>query len=457
MKLKRRQFLRMTGAGMGLAGVGAILHACGGPRVVSPDALARERNAYLQTNLVSDTAARDRFSPEVGRIDHETDFINAWGIAIRPAGVGGHFWVSAGGYAFEFVGDVRQASAANLRTLFQDPLTTVSIPGAGPAPDATHRTDTGKFEGFATGTVFNGAPLDSDRFVVADQPVNVDGVEKRLTGSARFIFATDSGIISGWTERDPANFGTPVRRNGPAIAMIDGSGYGAAFFGLTIRPGTWDMLWVADFGETPQIRAYGRNWERVPVRGFANPFASGDDGAAMPGDYVPFNVQVLNVGGTDRLFVAYAKSQADPNDPSRFLAGEEDAVAKALETETPDRGKVAMFDLDGNLIRVFADEGRLNAPWGLAMAPANFGALSNALLVGNFGGRGRIAAFDPDTGTYIDWLRGRDGASLAIDGLWGLQFGNGASLGDSNALYFTAGPEDETHGLFGSLRYAASQ
>ena len=113
-----------------------------------------------------------------------------------------------------------------------------------------------------------------------------------------------------------------------------------------------------------------------------------------------------------------------------------------------------MFDLDGRLLRAFADGRRLNAPLGLAVAPAGFGPLSGALLVGNFGGHGRIAAFDIERGTFIGFLQSPDGKLLEIEGLWGLQFGNGASLGDRDALYFAAGPGDETKGLFGAMRRA---
>lgn len=113
-----------------------------------------------------------------------------------------------------------------------------------------------------------------------------------------------------------------------------------------------------------------------------------------------------------------------------------------------------MFDLSGRLVRVMTDDGRLNAPWGLAIAPPNFGRMSGALLVGNFGGAGRIAAYDIGSGQFIDYLRRPDGNRVEIEGLWGLQFGNGASLGDANALYFAAGPDEEKEGLFGSLRVA---
>ncbi|MFC7449758.1 TIGR03118 family protein, partial [Rhodococcus daqingensis] len=98
--------------------------------------------------------------------------------------------------------------------------------------------------------------------------------------------------------------------------------------------------------------------------------------------------------------------------------------------------------------------GRLNAPWGVALAPADFGALSGKLLVGNFAGAGRILAFDDGTGEFVDYLRDEAGDPVAVEGLWGLLFGNGESLGDANALYFAAGPEDEKDGLFGALRAA---
>jgi uncharacterized protein (TIGR03118 family) len=183
-----------------------------------------------------------------------------------------------------------------------------------------------------------------------------------------------------------------------------------------------------------------------------NPYATGLAGKAMPGDYVPFNVQVLAVNGVDRVFVAYAKSQADPDAPQQFLAAEEDALDAANEGQNPDRGKVVMYSLDGALLMAF-DDRKLNAPWGLAIAPGNFGALSNHLLVGNFGGSGRIAAYDLKTGRFVAWMQDVSARPIAIEGLWGLQFGNSASLGDDNALYFAAGPKDETQGLFGALRH----
>jgi uncharacterized protein (TIGR03118 family) len=437
--MQRRGFL--------IAGVSAgVVAACGGD---DDD----EINAYRQSNLVASEADAAEFQPALTAAERDAEFINAWGIAIRPAGAGGHFWVTAGGWSFQFVGDVTGSSDASLRTLFQDALTLVRLPGAGVPDGEPDVTDTDKFVGFGTGVVFNGAPLDSDLFRVSGQRVVVDGVEQTLDGSARFIFATDSGVISGWTERN-ATSGDVVRRNGAAVEVVNGSSDGHAYFGLAIKPGTWDRLWVADFGAAPQIRAFDAQWQPVALgNAFANPFI-GTKPAAEPGDYVPFNIQVLDVRGTWYAFVAYAKSQPDPNDPTRFFAAEEDAIAANEEGARPDRGRVAMFTLDGALVKTFADDGRLNAPWGLAVAPRSFGPLGGALLVGNFGGKGRIAAYDIERGTFIGFLQDRDGREIAIEGLWGLQFGNGASLGDTDALYFAAGPGDETQGLLGALRWA---
>jgi uncharacterized protein (TIGR03118 family) len=396
------------------------------------------KNSFTQTNLVADVTSFSIFNPSLRSVSDLGRFVNAWGIAIRPAGAGGHFWVTAGKYSFQFVGDVSTSGDARLRNLGQDGLKLVELPGIGD-------------DGFATGTVFNGAPSDSNTFWVADQPVLVDGRKRTLSGSARFLFASDSGLVFGWTERDPSSPKTPVRVDGRAVAKIDDRANGAAFFGMAIRPDTWSTLWLADFGKQPRLRQFNEQWQEVALTGFKNPFATGNSGEAVPGDYVPFNIQVLRVNGADRVFVTYAKSQADPDHPGQFLSAEEDALDAALEGQEPDHGKVVMYSLDGALLAQYDDK-RLNAPWGLAVAPVDFGSLSGCLLVGNFGGSGRIAAYNLQTTQFVDWLKDTHLQPVAIEGLWALQFGNGTSLGDSNALYFAAGPGDEKKGLFGSLR-----
>lgn len=449
--MQRREFLIATGAT-------TLMVACGGGDAselgeLSPAGGAGADNAYVQSNLVADTASGPDFQPVIGEFKQASEFLNAWGIAIRPAGAGGHFWVAAGGYSYQFLGDVTASADTRLRLLTQDALAIVKIPGAGVPDGEPEATDTSKFVGFTTGVAFNGSALTGDHFPVMGQTVQVGGQTRTLSGSARFLFCTDSGIISAWTERD-ADDGSIVRRDGPAVTVIDHSAQGHAYFGLAVKPDTWDVVWAADFGADPQLRAWDRLWQPIPLGlSFANPFI-GNKLKPTPGDYVPFNVQVLSWKGVPHVFVAYAKSQPDPDDATKFWAAEEDALAAEAEGERPSRGRVAMFDLRGRLVKVIADEGRLNAPWGLAIAPANFGRMSGALLVGNFGGAGRIAAYDVESGRFIDYLRRPNGTLVEIEGLWGLQFGNGASLGDSDALYFAAGPAEEKQGLFGSLRIA---
>lgn len=441
--MNRRDFLWLSAAG--------LLSACGGGEDVATktnSAGSNALNAYRQINLASSRLGD-------GAAFVFPDMVNAWDIAIRPQGAGGHFWVTAGEKSFQFVGDVSDAPDAALRTLFQDGLKEVTLHGA----DA--RIDEHSI-GKATGTVYNGAPIDSQLFRVTTQTATANGMPVVFDGSARFIFASDSGVLSAWTERD--QYGAIVRVDGPTAKVFDGQADGMAFFGLAIHTRDWDTLWAVDFGAAPQIRQFDAYWRLVHTRGFANPFATGPllvsgnpstGRQAVPGDPVPFNMQVID----HRVFVAYCISQPDPQDPTQFYAGEEDALDSAAEKASglrPQRGKLAEFDLNGKLVRVFEDDGRLNAPWGIAIAPSNFGRLSGHVLVGNFGGAGHILAFDDASGRFVDFLRepssNGDGDPVAIPGLWGLLFGNGESLGDSNALYFAAGPEDETVGLFGALR-----
>jgi uncharacterized protein (TIGR03118 family) len=357
--------------------------------------------AYVQTNLVASSPA---YAPHI----LEPTLLNGWGIAIRPAGFGGHFWVTinGGGTSLEYVGDVGGVP------LFQDELKVVTVPGpAGPL-------------GTPTGVVFNPA----SHFVITQDHPNGP-----ITGPARFLFVTDSGTLSAWTERQN---GSTFDRPGEAALQVDRSTLGSQFFGLGIGPAS-DRLYVADFGVDPGIRVYTPSFTES-TSGFANPFASGPGQTFQVGDYTPFNVQTPG----SSVFVAYAKSQEDPGNPGHIFPGEEEPA--------PGQGRLAEFDAAGALLRVWDDLGGLNAPWGLAIAPSNFGPFSSYLLVSNFGD-GTIAAFDPITHAFAGHLRDPAGQVIVIDGIWGLQFGNGASLGEAHFLYFAAGPNEETDGIFGRL------
>jgi uncharacterized protein (TIGR03118 family) len=227
-----------------------------------------------------------------------------------------------------------------------------------------------------------------------------------------FLFATEAGTIAGWA---PA-FGTT------AATAVDNSGASANYKGLALGTGGGvSVLYAANF-HSGQVESYSDTFAPLSF-GFTDPtIASG---------YAPFNVQVL--GG--EVYVAYAKQDA---------AGEDEVAGAGL-------GYVDVFTLDGTLIRRIASQGdAVNAPWGLAIAPSNFGSFAGALLVGNFGD-GTISAFDRTNGDFLGRLRGTDGAPLSIDGLWALLPGNGGLAGSTHNIFFSAGIEDEAHGLFGSL------
>jgi uncharacterized protein (TIGR03118 family) len=233
-------------------------------------------------------------------------------------------------------------------------------------------------------------------------------------GRALFLFDGEDGIVRGWNGAQ----GTT------AIVVADRSNVGAIYKGLAIADtASGPRLYAADF-HNARIDVFNGTFGLVPG-GFEDP--------SLPDGYAPFNVQTI--GG--RVFVAYAKQDADAEDE---VAGQ-------------GTGFVDAYDLAGNLLGRVAQHGQLNAPWGLALAPAGFGRFGGDLLVGNFGD-GQINAYEELPNGHFAHrgeLRGSDGKPLAIDGLWALQFGNGGNAGPTGTLFFTAGPDEETHGLFGSI------
>jgi len=271
----------------------------------------------------------------------------------------------------------------------QSLIVTIPVPPDGVAPAAP------------TGIVFSGGP----EFVVT---------QGTLSGPSRFLFATEDGTISGWA---------PNVNPTQAILAVDRSSEEAIYKGLAIAAtGTARFLYATDFHNN-RIDVFDSTFHLVTL-----PDAFLDPG--IPRGYAPFGIQ--NILGD--LYVTYAKQDDEAEDD---VAGE-------------GFGFVDVFDASGHLLRRVASRGRLNAPWGLALAPADFGPLSNTLLIGNFGD-GRINAFDLRTGERLGLLRTRDGEPIAIEGLWGLSFGPGVANQPTNTLFFAAGPGDEEHGLYGRI------
>ena len=260
-------------------------------------------------------------------------------------------------------------------------------------PPVTIPSPGGSTGGHPSGQVFNGT---SDFKLPNGNP-------------ARFIFAGLDGVISGWNGGNAA------------IKMIDDSP-DAVYTGIALAAdGGANFLYAANFSEG-KIDVYDKDWAEVE-KPFTDP--------GLPNGYSPFNIQ--NIDG--RLYVMYAK-----------IGEEEEEVG-------PGNGYVDIYNADGTLLNRFISRGQLNAPWGIAKAPAGFWGdgidITDVILVGNFGD-GRINAFTED-GKFLGQLRA-NGNPIIIEGLWAISFAPGtATTVDPNWLFFAAGPDDEEHGLFGYI------
>jgi uncharacterized protein (TIGR03118 family) len=224
------------------------------------------------------------------------------------------------------------------------------------------------------------------------------------TAPSTFLFASIDGTISGWTEGVDFNH---------AILAVDNSSQHAVYTGLTLatnRSGQ-SFLYAADVS-LGRIDVFDEHFNPVVRPGaFQDP--------NLPAWYSPINIQ--NLGG--KLYVEYVG---------------------------PVGGFVDVYSTDGTLVSRFASQGTLNAPWGVTLAPADFGQFGGAILVGN-NGDGRINAFAPTTGAFLGQLSDDTGAPIVIPDLWALNFGNGHLGGNSHMLFFTAGIDD-VHGLFGAIQ-----
>jgi uncharacterized protein (TIGR03118 family) len=255
--------------------------------------------------------------------------------------------------------------------------------------------------GAPTGQVFNGT---------GDFVIHAAG----KSAPAFFIFDSENGDITGW---NPTVSPTTAKM---AVAVP-----GAVYKGLAIaRTGLGNFLFAANF-HSGQVDMFDGRFRMIAHPGlFEDPH--------LPPGYAPFNVAVFG----DALYVSYAKQDAAMHD----------------DVSGPGHGFIDVYSFDGGMRRRLVSRGPLNSPWGMVLAPTGFGAFGGDLLVGNFG-NGWINAFDPTTGAFAGSLLNRDGQPIAIDGLWGLIFGDKA-MANPNTLLFSAGIGGEAHGLLGSLKPA---
>ncbi|WP_242393257.1 TIGR03118 family protein [Anaeromyxobacter oryzisoli] len=345
---------------------------------------------YVQRNLVSNVA---------GLAEHlDPNLVNSWGITHRGTSP---WWVSDNGTGVATLYDGEGVAQ------FGIPPLVVNVTGAGGAPAAP------------TGVVAN----TGTGFVVSS-----GGAE----GPAFFIFASEDGTISGWNPNVPPPV-PPATRSTTTIVVVDNSSPnplgGAVYKGITIASAeSGERLYATDF-RGAKVDVFDDTFAPVSTTGgFADP--------SLPAGYAPFGIRAID--GT--IYVTYALQDAAKHDD---VAGKH-------------HGFVNAFTPDGVLLARIASGGKLDSPWGLAMAPASgFGRFSGKLLVGNFGD-GHIVGYaveeeqrQGDGGAYLTGKGGR----ITIDGLWGLGFGNDAAAGPSDVLFFAAGPNDESDGLFGRIDF----
>jgi uncharacterized protein (TIGR03118 family) len=323
---------------------------------------------------------------------HDAQLVNAWGLTRSATSP---WWVADNG--------------TGLSTLYngvgnkQGLIVTIPVPPGVTTPAAP------------TGVVVNGTATD---FLLPAVP-------PAASAAARFIFVTEDGVIAGW------NGGSA------AVPKVDNSTKGAVYKGCTIAEVNGKhYLFVTNF-HSGEIEVYDSTFTPVTLDKHAFAVGDGDDdhdGGESDdhhGRFVPFNVQAI---GTN-LYVTYAKQGPDKHD----------------QVDGAGLGFVNVFDTAGRRLAHLQRGLWFNAPWGVAMAPGEFGEFSHSLLVGMFGS-GQIAAFNPVNGSFLGLIKKHDDSILSIEGLWALGFGAGnASSGAYNTLYFTAGPNTEGDGNFGTL------
>jgi uncharacterized protein (TIGR03118 family) len=253
-------------------------------------------------------------------------------------------------------------------------------------------------QGAPTGIVFNG----TSGFAVG---------KGKKRGPAAFIFDSEAGVISGWSLTADMN---------NAIAAFTAKD-GAIYKGLALVTSGQPRLYATDF-HNGKVDVLDESFHLAKAPGgFTDP--------NLPNHFAPFGIREVD----GKLIITFAKQDADRHD----------------DLHGPGLGFVDQFDTQGHLLMRLVSHGALNAPWGIALAPADFGPAGGNLLIGNFGD-GRIHAYDPVTGAFRGTLK-HESEPVKIDGLWGITFGNGVATQPADTLFFAAGPADESHGQYGRI------
>jgi uncharacterized protein (TIGR03118 family) len=374
-------------------GAAAVIALAAGSMAIADDEQSsgdRDRDAYVVTRLVSNLPGHAAAQDPVLQ--------NAWGIAFSPAG--SPFWVNDNATGCSTLYDGTGAKITALQVSIPLPANVIPVTSCQPRDP---KKPPNPSPAAPTGIVWN----PSAAFLVPNTKI-----------PAVFIFSTEDGTISAWAGGlNPFN---------NAVLAADESSSGAVYKALAFAVNAKGAFLYATNFSNGTVDVFGPNgadgmFTKVTLDGdFSDP--------QIPSGYAPFNI--VNLDGD--LFVTYAKQDAEKHD---------DAAG-------PGHGFVDVFDTDGHLIRRFESRGPLNSPWGVARASFAFGPFSGKILIGNFGD-GRINVFSND-GRFVDQLEDSRGRPLVIDGLWTLTLGGGRNS-SPDTLYFSAGPNDETNGLFGTI------
>lgn len=320
----------------------------------------------------------------------DAHLVNPWGIAFGPTTA---IWVANNrtATATQYDGNGKAQPTAT-------PLVVNFVPGAGGAAFNP------------TGIVFNA----SNDFVVS----------ATASGASHFIFAGEGGMIAGWS---------PGVDRTHAITTFTAAD-GAVYKGLAIaNNGAGNFLYATDFRGN-KVDVFDAHFTKQTASATAFAFVD----SMLPAGYAPFGIQALNTGagGATQIYVTYAQQNGTDNHDQTNGAG---------------LGLVDIFDTNGVFVSHFVTAGgSLNAPWGIALAPADFGTLSNTVLIGNFGD-GKINAFATGTGASVGSIADSQGTAFAQPGLWGITFGNDTGNQPHNTLFFSAGVNDQSNGEFGRI------
>ena len=345
---------------------------------------------YSQTNLVTDNQANLAADGFAPAAHVDPNLINPWGISFTPTG---EFWVANHNTGTSTLYDGSGATVG--------PAVTIPVADGG--------------TGNATGNPVSPAPV-TGTVANTTADFNVAGPGT----AAQFIFASEDATISAWnggasavTKVDNADF-----TNGPVYKglAIGSNASGNFLYAANFRSGTVDM--------------FDKNFQKVTLG--QGGFGTFTDPTGDLAGFAPFGIQSIS----GKIYVTYAKQDA----------------ARHTDVAGAGNGFIDVFDTSGNFVKRLTSHGELNSPWGLTLAPSTFGTFANDLLVGNFRD-GRILAFDPGSGAFAGALKGPNTQPIVLGGIWGLAFGNNGGAGSASTLYFLAGINHSTHGLFGSQTF----